>query len=85
MLVGAIPSKDSWIVKNNVKRVNIPDFLWNAYCCVDNNGKPKESGAATAKNSDDNLVNKLSLDNLEEFLQISNKAEGALFYKNCRE
>uniref|UniRef100_A0A3Q4AWP7 Uncharacterized protein n=1 Tax=Mola mola TaxID=94237 RepID=A0A3Q4AWP7_MOLML len=32
VLVGAIPSVDNWIVKNNVRRVNIPDYLWNAYC-----------------------------------------------------
>ncbi|XP_025760282.1 endonuclease domain-containing 1 protein-like [Oreochromis niloticus] len=56
VLVGAIPSADSWIVKNNVKRVNIPDYLWNAYCCVDNNDRPIQSSAARAKNTENNLA-----------------------------
>ncbi|XP_041849764.1 endonuclease domain-containing 1 protein-like [Melanotaenia boesemani] len=84
VLVGAIPSADNWIVKNNVKRINIPDYLWNAYCCVDNNGRPIQSGAATARNTEDNWVEKLSLDELEEFLQqFSNQPVGELFYNKC--
>ncbi|KAM3616555.1 uncharacterized protein V6R79_019820 [Siganus canaliculatus] len=69
VLVGAIPSADNWIIKNNVKRVNIPDYLWNAYCCVDNNGTPILSGGATARNTEENIVNKISLDELRGFLQ----------------
>ncbi|XP_030265151.1 endonuclease domain-containing 1 protein-like isoform X2 [Sparus aurata] len=83
VLVGAVPSEDNWIVKNNVKSVNIPDFLWNAYCCVDNNDKPKLRGAASAKNSEDNKVNELTLDQLKEFLKIPKEAEGVLFDKDC--
>lgn len=85
VLVGAIPSADFWIVKNNVKRVNVPDYVWNAYCCVDNNEQPAESGAATARNTEANVVEKLSLDELGEFLQqFSNQTVGALFYNNCK-
>ncbi|XP_035768109.1 endonuclease domain-containing 1 protein-like [Neolamprologus brichardi] len=85
VLVGAIPSADSWIVKNNVKRVNIPDYLWNAYCCVDNNDRPIQSGAARARNTEDNLVEQLSLDKLETFLQqFTAQPVGELFYNNCR-
>uniref|UniRef100_A0A665VA24 Si:dkey-243k1.3 n=2 Tax=Echeneis naucrates TaxID=173247 RepID=A0A665VA24_ECHNA len=85
VLVGAIPSVDNWIVKNNVKRVNIPDYLWNAYCCVDNNGRPLQSGAAAARNTEDNWVEKLTVDELGEFLQqFSNQPVGELFYNNCR-
>uniref|UniRef100_A0A3Q1EN86 Si:dkey-243k1.3 n=1 Tax=Acanthochromis polyacanthus TaxID=80966 RepID=A0A3Q1EN86_9TELE len=84
VLVGAIPSAENWIVKNNVKRVNIPDYLWNAYCCVDNNDKPIQSGAATARNTEDNRVEKLSLAELGEFLQqFSNEPVGELFYNSC--
>ncbi|XP_019223077.2 uncharacterized protein LOC109205070 [Oreochromis niloticus] len=85
VLVGTIPSADSWIVKNNVKHVNIPDYLWNAYCCVDNNDRPIQSGAARARNTEDNLVEQLSLDELETFLQqfIAHPV-GELFYNNCR-
>lgn len=85
VLVGAVPSADNWIVKNDVKRVNIPDYLWNAYCCVDNNGRPVQSGAATARNTELNWVEKLSLDGLGEFLQqFSNQPVGELFYNNCK-
>ncbi|XP_041796646.1 endonuclease domain-containing 1 protein-like [Chelmon rostratus] len=85
VLVGAVPSADNWIVKNNVKRVNIPDYLWNAHCCVDNNGRPIQSGAAKARNTEENRVEKLSLDELGEFLQqFSSQPVGELFYNNCR-
>ncbi|TNN30550.1 hypothetical protein EYF80_059298 [Liparis tanakae] len=85
VLVGAVPSADNWIVKNQVKRVNIPDYLWNAHCCVDNNGRPVLSGAAAARNTEDNWVEKLSLDELGEFLQqFSDQPVGELFYRNCR-
>ncbi|XP_068174229.1 endonuclease domain-containing 1 protein-like [Antennarius striatus] len=85
VLVGAIPSADNWIVKNNVKRVNIPEYIWNAFCCVDNNGRPVQSGAAAARNTEDNWVEKLSLDELGEFMQqFSNQPVGELFYNNCR-
>lgn len=85
VLVGAVPSLDNWIIKNNVKRVNIPDYLWNAYCCVDNNDRPIESGAGAARNTEDNWVEKLSLDELGEFLQqFTNQPVGELFYNNCR-
>ncbi len=84
VLVGAIPSADNWIIKNNVKRVNIPDYVWNAYCCVDNNGRPILSGGATARNTDENLVNKMSVYELEKFLQqYSNQPVGELFYNGC--
>uniref|UniRef100_A0A8C5DQ47 Endonuclease domain-containing 1 protein-like n=1 Tax=Gouania willdenowi TaxID=441366 RepID=A0A8C5DQ47_GOUWI len=84
VLVGAIPSADNWIIKNNVRRVNIPDYLWNAYCCVDNNGRPIKSGAATARNTEDNWVEQMSLDELGEFLQqVSNQPVGELFHSGC--
>ncbi|XP_061923989.1 endonuclease domain-containing 1 protein-like [Entelurus aequoreus] len=84
VLVGAIPSADNWIVKNNVKRVNIPDYLWNAFCCLDNNDKPIQGAAAAARNTADNWVEKFSLDELAEFLQqFSNQPVGELFHNNC--
>lgn len=86
VLVGAVPSAENWIVKNNVRRVNIPDYVWNAYCCVDNNGKPTQSGAGAARNTEVNWVEKLSLDELGEFLQqFSDEPVEELFHNNCRE
>lgn len=84
VLVGAIPSAGNWIVKNNVRRVNIPDYVWNAYCCVDNNDRPVQGGAAAARNTEDNWVEKLSLDEFGEFLQqFSNQPVGELFHNSC--
>ncbi|KAM6933732.1 endonuclease domain-containing 1 protein [Xenentodon cancila] len=85
VLIGAVPSADNWINKNKVKRVNIPDYVWDAYCCVDNNDRPIESGAATARNTDENTVDELTLEKLGEFLQtFSSQPVGDLFYNNCR-
>ncbi|KAM6959249.1 endonuclease domain-containing 1 protein [Aplochiton taeniatus] len=85
VLVGALPSSDSWIVKNGVRRVNIPDYVWNAYCCLDNNGRPVASGAATARNTEENKVIKRSLDELGNFLQqFTNTPIGELFLNNCQ-
>lgn len=85
VLVGAVPSADRWIVKNNVRRVNIPDYIWNAYCCLDNNGRPIRSGAGAARNTEENWVEQLSLDELGELLQqFSDRPVGALFDNNCR-
>ncbi|CAL1571177.1 unnamed protein product [Knipowitschia caucasica] len=85
VLVGAVPSADHWIVKNGVKRVNIPDRIWNAWCCLDNNGHPIQSGAAAARNTEENKVEKMTLDEMGEYLQqFSNQPVGALFYNDCR-
>lgn len=67
VLVGAIPSANNWSKReNDVNGVNIPDYLWHAYCCVDNNGKPVKSGAATAKNTENKVV-ECSLNSLQQF------------------
>lgn len=85
VLVGAIPSTDNWIVKDNVRRVNIPEYIWNAYCCVDNNGEPVRSGGATALNTEQNRVDQRSLLELNGFLQqYSNAPVGELFHNNCQ-
>lgn len=85
VLVGAIPSAGNWIIKNNVKRVNIPEYMWNAYCCVGGNGVPVRSGAAIALNTDQNLVEEYTLNKLVQFLQkYSNTPVGELFYNQCQ-
>ncbi|KAG7233879.1 hypothetical protein INR49_006476 [Caranx melampygus] len=66
VVVGAVPSEDNWVIKNNQSRVNIPDYLWQAYCCVDNNDRPYKSGAAAAKNENTKVV-ECSLDSLRDF------------------
>ncbi|KAI7800762.1 endonuclease domain-containing 1 protein-like [Triplophysa rosa] len=85
VLVGAIPSLNNWIIKNNVKRVNIPEYIWNAYCCVDQNGRPVYSGAATAVNTELNVVVEHTLDEMVDFLQqYSDTPVGELFSGQCK-
>uniref|UniRef100_A0A4W5M406 Si:dkey-243k1.3 n=1 Tax=Hucho hucho TaxID=62062 RepID=A0A4W5M406_9TELE len=85
VLVGTIPSTDNWIVKDNVRRINIPEYIWNAYCCVDNNAEPVRSGGATALNTEQNRVDQHSLLELNGFLQqYSNAPIGELFHNNCQ-
>ncbi|XP_035240425.1 endonuclease domain-containing 1 protein-like [Anguilla anguilla] len=84
VLVGAIPSADNWIVKNNIKRVNIPDRIWNAYCCLGNNGRPLDSGGAIALNTDQSRVKRHTLSELKLLLgQYTKSPVGELFHNNC--
>lgn len=78
VLVGAIPSANN--LANH--RVNIPDYLWHAYCCVDENDNLVKSGAATAKNTGENKLQECSLDSLQQFFARLNQGPVNLF-DNC--
>uniref|UniRef100_A0A8C7V6Z6 DNA/RNA non-specific endonuclease domain-containing protein n=1 Tax=Oncorhynchus mykiss TaxID=8022 RepID=A0A8C7V6Z6_ONCMY len=73
VLVGAIPSTDNWIVNDNIRRVNIPEYIRNCYCCVDNNGEPVHSG-----------VDQRSLLELNGFLQQYSK-QGTCFTTTAKQ
>ncbi|XP_035240423.1 endonuclease domain-containing 1 protein-like isoform X2 [Anguilla anguilla] len=80
VLVGAIPSTNNRI--NN--RVNIPDRIWNAYCCLGNNGQPLHSGGAIANNTKNSRVKRHTLSKLKLLLgQYTNSPVGELFLNNC--
>ncbi|KAJ8403755.1 hypothetical protein AAFF_G00346230 [Aldrovandia affinis] len=67
----------NWIFKN----VNIPEYLWNAYCCLDNNGT--SSAGATALNTEQNWVGRHTIADLTAFLQqYANSPVGELFFNN---
>uniref|UniRef100_A0A0E9XSD6 Uncharacterized protein n=1 Tax=Anguilla anguilla TaxID=7936 RepID=A0A0E9XSD6_ANGAN len=84
VLVGAIPSNNTWIGMNNTERVNVPDRIWNAYCCLDNNGQPLHSGGAIALNIDQSRVKRHTLLKLKQLLgQYTNSIVGQLFHNNC--
>uniref|UniRef100_A0A3Q2VYW5 Uncharacterized protein n=1 Tax=Haplochromis burtoni TaxID=8153 RepID=A0A3Q2VYW5_HAPBU len=80
VLVGAIPSKDTWIKRDNQPRVNIPDYMWVAYCYCDKTSC--KSGGATAKNTE-NKIDKCTLSQLQAFLEKHNRVEGLLFDNDC--
>ncbi|XP_029010297.2 endonuclease domain-containing 1 protein-like [Betta splendens] len=83
VLVGAIPSEANWLQRGGVNRVNVPQSLWQAFCCVDKN-QQASSGAARAQNMD-TQVERVALAELQEFLRKKlNKAEAPkLFANNC--
>ncbi|XP_075711519.1 endonuclease domain-containing 1 protein-like [Rhinoderma darwinii] len=63
-----------------------PDYVWNAYCCVDNNGKPIMSGAALAENIKKGTFQKnLKINDfqnmLKAYLDVSHNIE--LFEGGC--
>ncbi|XP_055051446.2 endonuclease domain-containing 1 protein [Misgurnus anguillicaudatus] len=85
VLVGVVPSSNNWIIKNNVQRVNLPEYIWNAYCCIDQNGRPILSGAATALNTELNVVVEHTLDEMVDFFQqYSDTPVGELFSGRCK-
>ncbi|XP_064157790.1 endonuclease domain-containing 1 protein-like [Anguilla rostrata] len=80
VLVGAIPSNNTWIGE----RVNIPDYIWNAYCCLDNNGRPIGSGGATVRNTGGTRVKRHTLSELKLLLgQYTKSPVEELFHNNC--
>ncbi|XP_062866683.1 uncharacterized protein LOC134329371 [Trichomycterus rosablanca] len=62
IVTGVVPGN-----KNINNRVNVPSYFWTAYCCLDNNKKPKVSGGYYGANVN-NPVNKVSVSVLESFL-----------------
>ncbi|XP_058845966.1 endonuclease domain-containing 1 protein-like isoform X1 [Acipenser ruthenus] len=80
VVVGTVPSQNSKLKD----RVNIPDWVWSAYCCVNNNGMPLKSVAATSLNTDQNKVNRLTLRGLHMFLQDQMYTESVqIFTDEC--
>ncbi|XP_035240433.1 endonuclease domain-containing 1 protein-like [Anguilla anguilla] len=77
VLVGAIPSKNNSI--NN--RVNVPDYIWNAYCCLDNNGRPTSSGGAIARNTENEVV-RHTLSKLEMLLRQYTKSKVLVLFRD---
>ncbi|XP_035240419.1 endonuclease domain-containing 1 protein-like isoform X1 [Anguilla anguilla] len=84
VLVGAIPSNNTWIGMNNTKRVNVPKYIWNAYCCLGKKSQPLHSGGAIAPNTDPTRVKRHTLSELKLLLgQYTNSPVEELFHNNC--
>ncbi|XP_040202171.1 endonuclease domain-containing 1 protein-like [Rana temporaria] len=88
VVTGSVPGNNA--LKD---RVTIPNYVWNAYCCVDNLGKPVKSGGAIAANDKELAPNKkfkvekmelgaLQL-KLKNLLKLSNNFE--IFACDCKE
>ncbi|CDR18022.1 unnamed protein product [Oncorhynchus mykiss] len=82
VVTGAVPSNNNTL--NN--RVNIPDHLWTAYCCYNNNMKNWTVGAYWGENKNDNgkILNLETLGELEVKLKQSyNGGDVKVFHDNC--
>ncbi|XP_016348042.1 endonuclease domain-containing 1 protein-like [Sinocyclocheilus anshuiensis] len=83
MLTGAIPGD----TKLN-ERVNIPSYMWMAFCCYNRTGNSWVSQAYWAKNVGEDInkgktISKKSLQDLQEFLSQTWKKKVTLFNNNC--
>nr|XP_046176382.1 endonuclease domain-containing 1 protein-like [Oncorhynchus gorbuscha] len=81
VVTGAVPSKNNTL--NN--RVNIPDLLWTAFCCYNNNMKNWTVGAYWGgnRNSSGSILNLKTLGKLEAKLKQSYNGTVKVFHDNC--
>uniref|UniRef100_A0A673INE4 Uncharacterized protein n=1 Tax=Sinocyclocheilus rhinocerous TaxID=307959 RepID=A0A673INE4_9TELE len=80
VLTGAIPGKNKL---NN--RVNIPSYMWTAFCCYNSRKRLWVSQAYWALNKqekDNAAISKKSLQELQQFLS-QNLAKNVKLFKNC--
>lgn len=81
VLTGAIPGKNKLS-----DRVNIPSYMWTAFCCYNSGKKQWVSQAYWALNKierDDEPISKKSLKELQQFLS-QNWAKDLQLFKNCK-
>ncbi|OCT86459.1 endonuclease domain-containing 1 protein [Xenopus laevis] len=79
VVTGIVPG-NNWIKGD---RVNIPSHVWNAYCCVDNNGKPIRSGAGLVNNTKE-MVYEIAMKELQmQLTNLLNTTHIAIFQNNC--
>ncbi|XP_018107232.1 endonuclease domain-containing 1 protein [Xenopus laevis] len=80
VVTGIVPG-NNWLYIN---RVNIPSYVWNAYCCVGKDSMPIKSGAGIVENYDNKPVNEMKINELQEELKklLMNKGI-SIFQNNC--
>uniref|UniRef100_H3AFD0 Uncharacterized protein n=1 Tax=Latimeria chalumnae TaxID=7897 RepID=H3AFD0_LATCH len=78
VITGTIPgnNKSPQMMKG---RVNIPQYIWSAYCCVDDNGNPMRSGARLLQNKNNKFVDSMTLLELQEKLTAVFEEEVVIF------
>ncbi|KAM5146732.1 endonuclease domain-containing 1 protein-like [Mantella aurantiaca] len=81
VVTGVVPG-NNWISVNGVQRVNIPSYIWSGYCCLDNKNQPIIAGGALAPNYI-NLIEEMSIDNLQTELNGLLDTTITLFQNNC--
>uniref|UniRef100_A0A8C7DBX4 Endonuclease domain-containing 1 protein-like n=1 Tax=Oncorhynchus kisutch TaxID=8019 RepID=A0A8C7DBX4_ONCKI len=83
VVTGAVPNNNNNNKLNN--RVNMPDLLWTAFCCYNNNLKQWTVGAHWGENNNDNgkILNLETLGKLEAKLKQSYNGNVKVFHDNC--
>ncbi|KAK6471582.1 endonuclease domain-containing 1 protein-like [Huso huso] len=82
VIVGAYPSTDKFIGVD--KKVNVPEFMWSAFCCADKNNKGILSGAYWAKHESDSTVYQISMSDLEKKLTKDPVNPVTIFVGGCK-
>ncbi|KAF4074882.1 hypothetical protein AMELA_G00228350 [Ameiurus melas] len=79
VVTGVVPGNNT--MKNS--RVQIPSHFWTAFCCLDQNDKPKLSGGYIGKNVNNTNVDNLTRQNLENKLKTLYNTTVTLFGSGC--
>lgn len=82
VITGATPG-NKWISVNGVQRVNIPGYIWSAFCCLNNNNQPIRAEGSLAQNSANSVQTDLSISSLQSQLQTILGTNVTLFSNNC--
>ncbi|XP_067456391.1 endonuclease domain-containing 1 protein-like isoform X3 [Thunnus thynnus] len=78
IVTGVVPGNT-----NINRRVNVPRYFWSAYCCRDNNNRPKLSGAFYGKNDQTNRVTSISIASLDARLTRAYGTGFQVFSDKC--
>lgn len=79
VLTGAIPGNN-----NLNEKVNIPSYIWKAFCCYNSTGRSWLSEAYWAQNQIQDGGGSGTLEDLQIFLNERWGRQVQLFYNNCQ-
>ncbi|XP_067456203.1 endonuclease domain-containing 1 protein-like [Thunnus thynnus] len=81
IVTGVVPGNT-----NIKKRVNVPSYFWSAFCCGDNNDKPKLSGAYYGDNVESGNINEIEdLEDLDTKLSKDYGYTFKVFSDKCKQ
>ncbi|XP_075437331.1 LOW QUALITY PROTEIN: endonuclease domain-containing 1 protein-like [Ascaphus truei] len=85
VVTGVVPG-NNWISVNGAQRVNIPSYIWSAFCCLDNNNRPIRAEGSLAPNNANTVQSGMSIASLQRQLNaLLGGANVTVFHNNCAE